>query len=118
MATSEAPGEGMVLGGVDTHKDVHAAARRSACCAWPAVGAVGRAQTIEIHGTALRLGQTCVFRLFYADKRRPVIRDIVPDEKKRCTASVTIPDRPGVVGDASVVLLFTKTASGKKDGSA
>jgi transposase len=26
MATSEAPGEGMVLGGVDTHKDVHAAA--------------------------------------------------------------------------------------------
>ena len=26
MATSEGPGEGMILGGVDTHKDVHAAA--------------------------------------------------------------------------------------------
>ena len=82
------------------------------------IGAVGRGQTIEIHGTALRSGQTCVFRLFYADKQGPVIRDVAPDDKKRCTVSVTIPDRPGVVGDASVVLLFTKTASGKKDGSA
>ena len=45
---------------------------------------------IDISGTALRSGQTCLFRLFYADKPGPVIRDIVPDEKKRCTASVTM----------------------------
>jgi hypothetical protein len=30
----------------------------------------------------------------------------------------TIPDRPGVVGNGSVVLLFTKTASAKRNGSA
>jgi hypothetical protein len=82
------------------------------------IGIASRGQTIEVHGTALRSGQACVFRLFYADKQGPVIRDVVPDEKKRCTASVTIPDRPGVAGNASVVLLFTKTASGKKDGTA
>jgi hypothetical protein len=82
------------------------------------IGAVARGQAIEIRGTALRSGQTCVFRLFYADKQGPVVRDVVPDEKKRCAAGVTIPDRPGVVGNASVVLLFTKTASGKKDATA
>ena len=82
------------------------------------IGAIGRGQTIDIRGTALRSGQTCVFRLFYADKQGPVIRDVVPDEKKRCTASVTIPDRPGVVGAASVVVAFNKTASGVRDGSA
>ena len=82
------------------------------------IGAVGRGQTVEVRATALRSGQTCVFRLFYADKKGPVIRDVVPDEKKRCTASVTIPDRPGVVGAASVVVAFNKTASGVRDGSA
>jgi hypothetical protein len=82
------------------------------------IAAVGRGQTIDISGTALRTGQACVFRLFYADKKGPVIRDVVPDEKKRCTASVTIPDRPGVVGDASVVLLFNNKSSGKHAGSA
>jgi hypothetical protein len=82
------------------------------------IGPVSRGQTIEISGTSLRSGQTCVFRLFYADKKGPVIRDVVPDDKKRCTASVTIPDRPGIVGDASVVLNFNKTTSGKRDGSA
>jgi hypothetical protein len=82
------------------------------------IGAVSRGQVVEINGTALRTGQTCLFRIFYADKPGPVIRDVVPDSKKRCTASVTIPDRPGVVGDATVVLVFQKAASGKRDGSA
>jgi hypothetical protein len=82
------------------------------------IGVLSRGQTIDLHGTALRTGQTCLFRLFYADKPGPVIRDVVPDAMKRCTASVTIPDRPGVVGDATVVLVFTKATSGKRDGSA
>jgi hypothetical protein len=82
------------------------------------IGTVSRGQTIDIAGTARRSGQTCLFRVFFADKEGPVLRDIVPDAAKRCTASVTIPDRPGVVGDASIVLMFSKATSGKPDGSA
>ena len=83
-----------------------------------AVGVVARGQTIDITATALRTGQTCTLQLFYADKQGPRVRDVVPDKHKRCTFSVTIPERPEVVGEAKIVVVFNKATSGKRDGTA
>ena len=83
-----------------------------------AIGVIARGQTIDIAATALRSGQTCTLQLFYADKQGPKVRDVVPDKNKRCTFNVTVPARPGVVGEAKIVVVFSKATSGKRDGNA
>jgi hypothetical protein len=82
------------------------------------IGVLARGQTVEIRGTALRTGELCALQVFYTDKPAKVIRDVVPDEKKRCVFSVPIPDRPGVVGEGKAKLILTKATSGKKSGEA
>jgi Sec-independent protein translocase protein TatA len=77
-----------------------------------------RGQTVEIKGTALKTGELCALQIFYSDKPARPIREVVPDEKKRCAFSVTVPDRPGVVGEAKAKLILTKATSGKKSGEA
>jgi hypothetical protein len=82
------------------------------------IGTVSRGQTIEVHATALRNGQMCALQVFYDDKPAKTVRDIEPDDKKRCTFSVTVPDRPGVVGVAKAKLILTSATSGKHAGEA
>ena len=82
------------------------------------IGVLARGQTVEIRGTALRTGELCALQMFYADKPAKIIRDIVPDEKKRCVFTVPIPDRPGVVGEGKAKLILTKATSGTKSGEA
>src|SRR5690349_9763133 len=38
-----------------------------------AIGAVARGQTITVHATALRNGQSCALQVFYADKPAKII---------------------------------------------
>jgi hypothetical protein len=75
-------------------------------------------QTVEIRGTALRTGEVCALQMFYADKPAKVIRDAVPDEKKRCVFNVPVPDRPTALGAGKAKLILTKAISGKKSGEA
>ena len=82
------------------------------------IGAASRGQTIDVHATALRNGQRCALQIFYDDKTAKTIRDVEPDNKKRCTFSVTVPDRPGVVGVAKAKLILTSATSGKPAGEA
>jgi hypothetical protein len=82
------------------------------------IGTVSRGQTIDVHATALRNGQMCALQVFYDDKPAKTVRDIEPDDKKRCTFSVTVPDRPGVVGVAKAKLMLTSATSGKHAGEA
>ena len=83
-----------------------------------AIGTAARGQTITVHATALRNGEACALQIFYADKPAKIIRDVLPDSKKRCEFSVDIPDRPGAVGEAKAKLILTKASSGKPDGEA
>jgi hypothetical protein len=82
------------------------------------IGTVKRGQTIDVHATALRNGQMCALQIFYEDKAAKIIREIAPDEKKRCTFTVTVPDRPGAVGVAKAKLILTSATSGKPSGEA
>ena len=82
------------------------------------IGTATRGHLVKIHGTALRNGETCTLRLFYEDGQSDTISDVVPNKRKRCTFGVTIPDRPGVVGTAKVVMTFIKATSGKQNGTA
>jgi hypothetical protein len=82
------------------------------------IGVVGHGQVIEVHATALRSGQQCALQIFYEDKPARIVRDVTPDTKKRCTFTVTIPDRPGVVGVAKAKLILTSATSGKPSGEA
>ncbi len=82
------------------------------------IGAVARGQTITVHATALRNGESCALQIFYADKPARIIRDVTPDAKKRCEFTVDIPDRPGAVGEAKAKLILSKASSGKPDGEA
>lgn len=82
------------------------------------IGSVARGQTITVHATTLRTGQACALQMFYADKQAKLIRDVVPDAKKRCEFTVDIPDRAGAVGEAKARLILTKASSGKPDGEA
>lgn len=77
------------------------------------IGELTRGQTVEIKGTAKSSGQLCALQIYYADKAAPPIRDVKPDAKKRCVFTVTVPDRPGVVGEAKARLVLTKETSGK-----
>src|SRR5436305_782254 len=43
------------------------------------IGAVARGQTITVHATALRNGESCSLQIFYADKAAKIIRDVTPD---------------------------------------
>jgi hypothetical protein len=82
------------------------------------VGTVSRGQTIDVHATTLRNGQMCALQIFYDDRPAKTVRDVEPDDKKRCTFSVTVPDRPGVVGVAKAKLILTSATSGKPAGEA
>ena len=82
------------------------------------IGTVGRGQTVEVHATALRNGQLCSLQIFYDDKPAKTLRDIEPDAKKRCTFTMTVPDRPGAVGLAKAKLILTNASSGKQSGEA
>jgi len=82
------------------------------------IGPLTRGQTVEIHATALRTGELCALQMFYADRATKVIREVVPDEKKRCVFSVQVPDRPTAVGAGKAKLILTKATSGKKSGEA
>jgi len=82
------------------------------------IGTVGRGQTVEVHATALRSGQMCALQIFYDDKPAKTIRDVEPDAKKRCTFTVTVPDRPSAVGLAKAKLILTNASSGKPSGEA
>ena len=82
------------------------------------IGVLARGQTVEIRGTALRTGELCALQIFYADEPAKAIRNVVPDERKRCVFTVSIPDRPGIVGEGKAKLILTKATSGKKSGEA
>ncbi|MCC7367141.1 MAG: hypothetical protein IT306_01890 [Chloroflexi bacterium] len=82
------------------------------------IPALPRGETVEIKGTALRSGEVCSLQMFYSDKAARTIRDVVPDEHKRCVFSVTVPDRPGAVGEGKALMILTKETSGKKSGEA
>jgi len=82
------------------------------------IGSVGRGQIVEVRATALRNGQMCGLQIFYDDKPAKTIRDVEPDAKKRCTFTVTVPDRPGAVGQAKAKLILTNASSGKPSGEA
>jgi hypothetical protein len=82
------------------------------------IGTLARGQTVESRGTALRTGELCALQMFYSDKPATVIKEVVPDEKKRCVFAVPVPDRPGAVGEGKAKLILTKATSGKKSGEA
>jgi hypothetical protein len=82
------------------------------------IGTLTRGQTVEIRGTALRTGELCALQMFYSDKPAAIVRDVVPDEKKRCVFTVPVPDRPGAVGEGKAKLILTRATSGKKSGEA
>lgn len=83
-----------------------------------AIPPLTRGETVEIKGTALRSGELCSLQMFYSDKQAKPIHDVVPDEHKRCVFSVTVPDRPGAVGEGKAVMTLTKSTNGRKSGEA